>query len=77
MFNRIIYVAHDHLNLIRGALKTANPETDVVVLVESQRMIEGRNWHPARLFFLISSARHFAKGLQAKGFTVLYLQAPT
>lgn len=70
-------MAHDHLNLSRGALKNSNPATDVIVLVESQRMIEGRNWHPARLFFLVSSARHFAVELEAKGFTVRYLQAPT
>ena len=34
---RIVYVAHDHLNRERGALKSANPQTDVIVLVESQR----------------------------------------
>jgi deoxyribodipyrimidine photolyase-related protein len=46
-----------------------------VLLVESERMTKGRPWHKERLFFLISSARHFVAVLEAKGFTVLYLQA--
>ena len=54
---RILYVAHDHLNRERGVLKSANPETDAIVLVESARMTSGRPWHPERLFFLLSSAR--------------------
>ena len=76
-FQRILYIAHDHLNSDYGVLKDADPKTDVVVLVESQRMIEGRPWHKERLFFLLSSARHFANELQEKGFQVRYLQAPT
>ncbi len=77
MTKRIIYIPHDHLNAERGALKIADPSTDVVVLVESQRMIQGRPWHPERLFFLLSSARHFANEMADKGFTVRYLQAAT
>jgi deoxyribodipyrimidine photolyase-related protein len=41
-----------------------------VLLVESERMIKGRPWHKERLFFLISSARHFVAVLEAKGFKV-------
>lgn len=63
MPERIIYVSHDHLNQNFGALKTANSNTDAVVLVESARMTSGRTWHKERLFFLLSSARHFAKDL--------------
>ena len=74
---RILYVAHDHLNLTRGVLKNADPNTDVIVLVESARMTTGRPWHKERLFFLISSARHFAAELTATGFTLRYLQAAT
>ena len=40
-------------------------------------MRSGRNWHPERLFFLISSARHFVETLRDEGFTVDYLKAPT
>ena len=75
MIERIIYVPFDHLNLSHGALAKANPKTDLVVLVESKRMVTGRDWHKERLFFLISSARHFVKELEAKGFQVQYIKA--
>lgn len=77
MHTRILYIAHDHLNASHGVLSSANPATDVVVLVESTRMVTGRPWHKERLFFLLASARQFAAGLQAAGFTVRYLQAAT
>ena len=76
-FERIILVAFDQLNLDRGAMRTANPATDLVVLIESQRMLTGRNWHPERLFFMVSSARHFAQDARKRGFTVDYRQAAT
>ena len=74
---RILYVAHDHLNQTRGVLKDANPNTDAIVLVESARMTTGRPWHQERLFFLLSSARHFAAALTEAGFTVRYIKAAT
>jgi deoxyribodipyrimidine photolyase-related protein len=74
---RIIYIPFDHLNQKYGALKNANPKEDLIALVESARMTTGRNWHKERLFFLISSARHFAKSLEEAGFTVEYVKAAT
>ena len=74
---RILYVAFDQLNLNCGVLKTANPGEDAIVLVESARMTTGRPWHPERLFFLLSSARHFALELETRGLTVHYVQAAT
>ncbi len=74
---RIIYIPFDHLHRNFGALKGANPKEDVIALVESARMTTGRNWHKERLFFLISSARHFAKSLEDEGFTVEYVKAAT
>jgi len=74
---RIIYIPFDHLHRKYGALKDADPKVDLIVLVESARMTTGRNWHKERLFFLISSARHFAKSLEEEGFTVEYLKAAT
>jgi len=74
---RIIYIPFDHLHRKFGALKAADPAHDLIVLVESARMTSGRNWHKERLFFLISSARHFAKSLEAEGFSVEYIKAPT
>ena len=75
--SKLIYVAFDQLNKNYGALKGAKPQEDVVVLVESQRMVIGRKWHKQRLHFLISSARHFANELEQVGFKVLYLKSAT
>ena len=77
MASRVIYVPFDHLNRGYGALKTADPKNDVIAMVESARMTSGRAWHPMRLFFLISSARHFTESLRSEGFTVHYEKAPT
>jgi deoxyribodipyrimidine photolyase-related protein len=74
-FQRIIFIPFDHLNVDRGALKDANPKTDLVLFVQSKRMCAGRTWHPEKLFFLISSARHFAALLEERGFTVWFLEA--
>ena len=74
---RIIYIPFDHLHRQYGALKLADKKHDVIVLVESARMTSGRKWHKERLFFLISSARHFAQELQTEGFTVEYIKAAT
>ena len=74
---RIIYVPFDHLHRKFGALKDSDPKDDLIVLVESARMTTGRNWHKERLFFLISSARHFANSLEAEGFKVEYVKAAT
>jgi deoxyribodipyrimidine photolyase-related protein len=74
---RIIYIPFDHLHRKFGALKDANPQEDVIALVESARMTTGRNWHKERLFFLISSARHFAQSLTEEAFIVEYVKAAT
>jgi deoxyribodipyrimidine photolyase-related protein len=77
MIERILYVPFDHLNRSCGVLKNANRETDHIVLVQSQRMTTGRPWHNERLFFLVSSARHFATELEQEGFKVSYIKAAT
>ena len=72
---RALYIAFDQLNAKHGALKGADKKNDLIVLVESQSMIKGADWHSERLFFLISSARHFAAELRADGFEVRYIKA--
>lgn len=74
---RILYIPFDHLHRKYGVLQGADPESDLVLFVESERMRTGRNWHPERLFFLISSARHFVEELRGEGFTVEYLKSAT
>ena len=74
---RIIFVQFDQLNRNFGALKFSDPASDLVVLIESDRMRTGRKWHKQRLHFLASSARHFAHELQAAGYEVKYLKSAT
>ena len=74
-FTRALYVPFDQLHKGHGALKGADKKSDLIVLVESQSMIAGDDWHPERLFFLISSARHFAAELRSEGFDVRYIKA--
>lgn len=74
---RIIYVGFDQLNTEYGALKDADPKSDLIVLVESARMVTGSNWNKVRLYFLISCAHHFAKELTDSGFKVIYQKAAT
>ncbi len=75
--SKLIYVPFDQLNTKYGALKGADPKKDLVVFVESQRMVTDRKWHKQRLQFLISSARHFAQELKDSGFKVEYLKSKT
>jgi deoxyribodipyrimidine photolyase-related protein len=77
MPKRILYIPFDHLHRNFGVLKDAQPKSDVIAMVESARMTTGRSWHKERLFFLISSARHFAQSLKEEGFTVEYVKAAT
>ena len=74
---RILYIPFDHLNKTKGVLKDLDKKNDLVVLVESKRMKTGRPWHKERLFFLISSARHFAQELRDDGVWVEYVKAET
>lgn len=74
---RIIYVGHDQLNSSYGALRGADPKSDLIVLVESARMVTGSNWNKVRLYFLISCAHHFVKELTDSGFKVIYQKAAT
>ena len=74
---RILYIAFDHLHRNFGVLKDADPQNDLIVLVESARMTSERRWHPLRLHFLISSAHHFAQDLRSEGFTVEYITSAT
>lgn len=74
---QILYVGFDQLHRNYGVLRSADPVSDRIVLVESQRMLANPNWHQQRVYFLVSSARHFARDLAAAGFTVDYIKAPT
>ena len=72
---RILYIAFDNLNKEYGVLRNADPKNDLILFVESQRMLRGDRWHFQRLFFIISSARHFAADLTKAGFKVEYIKS--
>jgi deoxyribodipyrimidine photolyase-related protein len=72
---RALYIPFDQLNKQYGVLKGADKKSDFIVLVECHSMIDGADWHRERLFFLISSARHFAAELRNDGFDVRYIKA--
>ena len=74
---RIIYVGFDQLHRDFGALKDAKPTEDLILIVESQRMLQSRRWHIQRLWFMISAARHFVEQLRSDGFEVIYLKSKT
>ena len=74
---RLLYIPFDQLNPNYGVLKDASLKTDEIVFVESQRMLAAERWHIQRLFFLISSARHFANALESIGFKTHYVKSKT
>lgn len=77
MAKNAIYLAHDNLHRHRGALKDATPLTHEIIMVESERMLRSQQWHRQRLFFMLSSARHFVELLRSEGFVVHYIKAET
>ncbi len=72
-----ILVAYDQLDRHRGALQHAQPDEHSVLLVESDGMLRSRTWHAQRLHLLMSAAAHFAHELEAEGFTVHRVTAPS
>ena len=75
MSTSLRYVAFDQLHDNYGALSDATPGVDVIVMVESEAILRAADWHPERVYFYRSAARHFAQHLEARGFTVHFLRA--
>ena len=69
------YVAFDQLHADYGVLHDAEPNHDIVVMVESEQLLSAAPWHPERLYFYRSSARHFARELAERAFTVRFHRA--
>jgi deoxyribodipyrimidine photolyase-related protein len=74
---RTIWVFGDQLNRGLGALETADPTTDRILLIESTRMIESRAFHRQRLHLVLTAMRRFADELESEGFAVDLRQAPS
>ena len=77
MPQRTILVFADQLHRSIGALRTADPATDTVLLVESEQKITGRPWHRQRLHLVLTALRRFAIELESEGFTVDHRRAAT
>jgi deoxyribodipyrimidine photolyase-related protein len=73
----LIFVTFDQLNRKHGALASADPAQDQIVMVESRSMLQARAWHHQRLHFLLSSGAHFREELRTEGFTVHHIEADT
>jgi deoxyribodipyrimidine photolyase-related protein len=74
---RTIWVLGDQLNVRIGALATAEPGSDAILMVESDAALGSRPFHRQRLHFVLASMRKFAAELTKKGFEVDYRHAPT
>lgn len=76
--SEVRFVAFDQLHrsshLFTSFSESARDQ-QLILFIESQSTLAKRGWHIQRLFFLISSARHFAHDLVAEGFNVLYLKS--
>ncbi|UCG40272.1 MAG: cryptochrome/photolyase family protein [Acidimicrobiia bacterium] len=71
-----VWVLGDQLNRRVGALSTADPLTDSILFVESERML-ARPFHRQRAHLVLASMRRFADELRAEGFGVDYRRAPS
>ncbi len=70
-----IWVLGDQLDRRLGALASARPALDRILMVESQAMLRSRGYHRQRLHFVVTSMRRFAGDLRRAGFSVDYRRA--
>ncbi len=70
MHRSSIWVLGDQLNRGIGALATADPAHDRIVLVESTATLGRRRWHRQRLHLVITAMRRFADELRTAGFEI-------
>lgn len=69
------FIAFDQLGHESKIIRSIDKASDLLLFVESDEILRGKRWHIQRLFFLISSARHFSRELAAAGYRVLYLRS--
>jgi len=75
--SQAVVISFDQLSHSHGALASADPQTDQIVLIESASMLTSRKWHAQRLYFILSAAEHFRAELLARGFNVTYISSET
>lgn len=65
-----IWVLGDQLNRNLGALATAQPGRDRVLLVHSRDKLDSKRWHRQRAHLIVTAMRRFALELRTEGFDV-------
>jgi deoxyribodipyrimidine photolyase-related protein len=74
---KTVWVLGDQLDRGLGALTTAVPGEDVLLMVESEAKLRSRPWHRQRLHLVLTAMRRFAGALREEGFDVDYREAAT
>jgi deoxyribodipyrimidine photolyase-related protein len=69
------FIAFDQLGRDCAIIRSIDKASDLVLFIESDENLSSKRWHIQRIFFLISSARHFARELSSAGYRVLYLRS--
>lgn len=72
-----VWVLGDQLDRNLGALGTASPDRDRILLVESRAKLASKSWHRQRAHLVLTSMRRFAADLEREGFEVDYRAAPS
>ncbi len=68
----LILLLGDQLDARSAALEQADPERDVVVMIEAREESTHVPSHPMRIALFLSAMRHFAEELRSRGLTVHY-----
>ncbi len=74
---RTVWVLGDQLDRHRGALGSAVPGVDRVLLVESDAKLASKRWHVQRAHLVLAGMRRLAAELRAAGFDVDHRRAPS
>jgi len=72
-----VWVLGDQLNRSLGALRTADPSTHRILLVESSAKLASKRWHRQRAHFVLASMRRFAQEMRDAGFDVDHRRSPS
>lgn len=67
-------VLGDQLDRHGGAIQHATPGRDAILMVESRTLLTSGPIHAQKATVFMAAMRHFARDLEAKGFTVHYLK---
>jgi deoxyribodipyrimidine photolyase-related protein len=73
MTETLRFILGDQLSRSLSALEDADPDTDVILMAEVADEASYVRHHKQKLVLVFSAMRHFARGLEADGYTVYYI----